>query len=262
MEKGRFWPQGLGRSWRIVAIPLKKWGRGWMELLFPDRCYFCGRDPGCRGELVCPDCLAMIHYLRSPMCTCCGREFSTSSGGDHLCGVCLGHPPVFAWARAAVSYEEPVSQLLHGLKYAADTRTLPVLAQIVAAFVEGLSLDFQAGNDRIVPVPLHSTRLKKRGLNQSQLLAEILFPHAGDALLVDTLRRIRHTPPQTTLNGPARRKNLAGAFVVVDPPAIQGRRVFLVDDVLTTGTTVTECARVLLAAGATGVCVVTVARVA
>jgi ComF family protein len=243
-------------------IPLKKWGWGWVDLIFPARCYFCGIDLGRRDEAVCPDCLAKVHYLRSPLCSCCGREFPAASGGDHLCGTCLRQPPVYAWARAAVRYEEPVSRLLHRLKYAADSRTLPVLAQVVAAFAATLSRDFHAEADRIVPVPLFSARLKKRGLNQSLLLAGTLFPHAGEALLVDALRRIRNTPPQTTLNGLARRKNLGGAFAVANPDAIIGRRIFLVDDVLTTGTTVTECGKALLAAGAAEIYVVTVARVA
>jgi ComF family protein len=138
---------------------------------------------------------------------------------------------------------------------------MPALVQVVAPLRESLGREFQAAADAIVPVPLFSSRLKKRGLNQSQLLARIFFPQAGDALLVDALVRIRNTPPQTTLDGAARRKNLKGAFAVRDPMAIRGRRIFLVDDVLTTGTTVTECGKALLAAGAREVWVVTVARV-
>jgi ComF family protein len=148
------------------------------------------------------------------------------------------------------------------LKYASDTRALPALVQVIAPFSEVLRQEFQGESDRIVPVPLFSTRLKKRGLNQSLLLAKIFFPQAGDTLLADVLIRTRNTPPQTTLDGVARRKNLRAAFAVSNPSAIRGRRIFLVDDVLTTGTTVTECARALLAAGAREIWVVTVARVA
>jgi len=144
------------------------------------------------------------------------------------------------------------------LKYAADTSTLPALAQVIGSFVH----DFYSATDRIVPVPLFPARLKKRGLNQSLLLARIFFPEAGDALLVDALIRTRNTPPQTTLGGAARRKNLRGAFAVRNPAAVQGHRIFLVDDVFTTGTTVIECGKALLAAGAAEICVVTVARVA
>ena len=137
-----------------------------------------------------------------------------------------------------------------------------MLAAVIEPFVTDILDDFRPDVDRIVPVPLFPGRLKKRGLNQSLLLARIFFPEAGEALLVDTLIRMRDTPPQTTLDGVARRKNLHAAFAVNHPEAVCGRRIFLVDDVLTTGTTVTECGKALLAAGATEIRVVTVARVA
>lgn len=239
-------------------IPWEKWARGCVELIFPARCCFCRTGLTGKGQVICPVCLAGIPYLQSPLCSCCGREFPDSSGSDHLCGNCLRRPPVYGQARAVVRYEAPVSHLLHRLKYAADTSTLPVLAQVVAPFVH----DFRPAADRVVPVPLFPARLKQRGLNQSLLLARIFFPEAGEALLVDALIRTRNTPAQTTLDGAARRKNLRAAFAVRHPDAVRGRRIFLVDDVLTTGTTVSECAKALLGAGAAEICVVTVARVA
>ncbi len=139
---------------------------------------------------------------------------------------------------------------------------LPALAQVVAPFLLDSLSDFQPETDRVVPVPLFPARLKKRGLNQSLLLARIFFPAAGATLLVDALIRTRNTPPQTTLDGGARRKNLRAAFAVSRPEAVCGHRIFLVDDVLTTGTTVSECTKALLGAGAAEVRVVTVARVA
>lgn len=232
-----------------------------MELVFPSHCYFCHSGLARKGEVICSACLSRVHYLQSPLCSCCGREFPDSSGADHLCGYCLRQPPVYAMARAVVRYESPVSHLLHRLKYTADTSTLPALAQVIEPFIETMVHGFQPETDRVVPVPLFPARLKKRGLNQSLLLARIFFPEAGDALLVDTLIRTRDTPPQTTLDGAARRKNLRSAFAVKRPDAVKGRRIFLVDDVFTTGTTVTECGKALLAAGATRICVVTVARV-
>ncbi|MEK6200999.1 MAG: ComF family protein [Desulfobulbaceae bacterium] len=243
-------------------IPWKEWAGGCVELIFPSRCSCCRVGHPGKGQVICAGCLSMIHYLHSPLCSCCGQEFPDSSGGDHLCGCCLRHRPLYGRARSVVRYEDPVSHLLHRLKYAADTSTLPALAQVIVPFVYDLGLEFQPADDRIVPVPLFSGRLKKRGLNQSLLLARIFFPQAGDAFLRDALIRTRDTPPQTTLNGDARRKNLKGAFALRYPASVCGRRIFLVDDVLTTGTTVSECTRTLLAAGAVEVCVVTIARVA
>ena len=240
----------------------KEWAGGCVELIFPGRCSCCRVGYTGKGQVICAGCLSLIPYLQSPLCCCCGRELPDSSGGDHLCGVCLRKPPVYSRARAVVRYEEPVSHLLHCLKYAADTSTLPALAQVIAPFALHLAQEFQPEADRIVPVPLFPGRLKKRGLNQSLLLARIFFPQAGAALLVDGMSRTRDTPPQTTLDGDARRKNLKAAFTVRNPAAVCGRRIFLVDDVLTTGTTVTECGRALLAAGALEIRVVTVARVA
>lgn len=240
----------------------RKWAGGGVELIFPRRCSCCRVGLPGKGQVICADCLAAIHYLQSPLCSCCGRGLPDSSGGDHLCGFCLRQPPVYGRARSVVYYEEPVSHLLHRLKYAADTSTLPALAQVMAPFTYNLAQEFQPAADRIIPVPLFPARLKKRGLNQSLLLARIFFPQAGTALLVDGMIRTRDTPPQTTLDGDARRKNLKGAFAVRVPAAVRGRRIFLVDDVLTTGTTVIECGRALLAAGAVEISVVTVARVA
>lgn len=240
----------------------KAWVGGCVELIFPGRCSCCRIGLPGKGQVICADCLSLINYLQSPLCCCCGRELADSSGGDHLCGYCLRQPPVYSRARAVVRYEEPVSHLLHSLKYAADTSTLPALAHVIASFALQLAQEFQPAADRIIPVPLFPARLKKRGLNQSLLLARLFFPQAGAALLADGMSRTRNTPPQTTLDGDARRKNLKAAFAVRNPPDVCGRRIFLVDDVLTTGTTVSECGRALLAAGALEIRVVTVARVA
>ena len=239
----------------------KEWADGCVEMIFPSRCSCCRLGLPRKGQVICSDCLSTIHYLQSPLCSCCGRGLPDSSGGDHLCGFCLRQPPVYARARAVVRYEEPVSHLLHLLKYAADSSTLPALAHVIEPFAYDLAQEFRPAVDRVIPVPLFPGRLKKRGLNQSLLLARIFFPQAGAALLVDAMIRTRDTPPQTTLDGAARRKNLRAAFAVRYPDAVYGRRIFLVDDVLTTGTTVSECAKTLLAAGAVEVYVVTVARV-
>jgi ComF family protein len=244
-------------------ISWREWRKGCVDLIFPVRCPFCKIALGSSAErAICSACQAKIHYLQSPLCACCGREMPSSSGGDHLCGDCLRQPPVYARARAVVHYEEPVSHLLHRLKYVGDTSVLPTLTEIMEPFVNALAHDFHPEADRVVPVPLFPTRLKKRGLNQSLLLARIFFPVAGEALLIDSLIRTRNTLPQTSLDGAARKQNLRKAFAVQYPDTIKGRRVFLVDDVLTTGTTVAECGKALLAAGALEIYVVTVARVA
>jgi ComF family protein len=115
--------------------------------------------------------------------------------------------------------------------------------------------------DLIVPVPLHPERLRQRGFNQAQLLAGIFFPERRQKLHLSLIQRLRATPPQTGLTGEMRRRNMKGAFGVTAPEQVAGRTVLLIDDVLTTGATVEECARVLQRAGAGDVQVLTLARV-
>ncbi|MEN8190200.1 MAG: ComF family protein [Thermodesulfobacteriota bacterium] len=225
--------------------------------LFPACCVHCGEMLPWEDNGLCCDCLKQVTLLTPPLCTICGRGLPDSSGNSHACGVCLKDSPLYHSARAAALYKGPVKHLIHRLKYRGDTSVLPTLGQLIRNI--DICLDHQ--RDRIIPVPLHLTRLRKRGLNQSLLLARQLFPNSGKTLLPKGLVRVRNTPPQTSLNGKSRRKNLRGAFAVPDPAVISGCRIILVDDVFTTGTTVTECSRQLLRSGAAEVDVVTVARV-
>jgi ComF family protein len=150
-----------------------------------------------------------------------------------------------------------VSRLLHRLKYNADTTVLPAVTKIIQPFV--VSLDLQP--DHILPVPLYSSRLKDRGLNQALCLARLFFPGLEQSITASLLLRQRPTRPQTGLDGAARRRNLYGAFRVPDADLIRGKSLCVVDDVYTTGTTVTECCTVLKAAGAIDIKVITLARV-
>jgi len=184
--------------------------------------------------------------------------FASDNGGDHICGSCLGKPPPFSLARGVVFYAPPVSNLLHRLKYGTDRTVLSTISQIAVQF------DFTAfaSCDLIVPVPLHPRRLRERGLNQSLILAQIFFPKKAKAICPQILIRTRDTVPQTSLNSKERRSNLRAAFTAVREEDINGKAICLVDDVFTTGTTVCECTRTLLKAGAKEVKVITMARVA
>lgn len=161
------------------------------------------------------------------------------------------------FGQGLVHYQEPVSTLLHRWKYRGETSVLPALQEVIG--LQPLS-SLQEG-ERVIPVPLHGSRLRQRGFNQALLLAKLFFPKHKERILIDTLIRIRHTIPQTGLDGVARRKNLHQAFTVRLPERVRKRKIVLVDDVFTTGTTVSECSRTLLRAGAADVRVVTLARV-
>jgi ComF family protein len=228
-----------------------------LDLLLPPRCLLCGRFLLGECRALCSDCLQAIEYIGSPVCRCCGMEVSGEADRRQLCGSCLRHPPPFKRAMAVIHYDQPASQLLHRLKYSGDTTVLPGLARIIETVV----MPEIPSSAIIIPVPLYRQRLRKRGLNQAVLLSRLFFPTRIKDIRTDILLRVRDTPPQTSLNGDARRKNLRSAFIVSENNLLHGRSVCLVDDVFTTGTTVAECAKSLIEKGAEEVQVLTFARV-
>jgi ComF family protein len=231
------------------------WLQPFLDLLFPTVCASCRKLSS--GSLsLCNSCLDDVRYLHSPLCVRCGALFGDGNRGDHLCGNCLSRSPPYLLARAVALYAPPVSTLLHLLKYRTDRTVLSTLRHIAAPFDFGPF----ASCDLIVPVPLHLKRLRERGLNQSLLLSRIFFPGQAKAIRPEILVRTRDTVPQTGLGGKERRKNLRAAFAVTRQENINGKGVCLVDDVLTTGATVIECAGALMRAGAKEVKVLTMAR--
>jgi ComF family protein len=235
----------------------RRWLQEFGEMIFPPSCVICndlGRDV---AEGICSLCVAKVSYVCSPMCFICGRNFSVASTHDHICGECLRSSPPFSLVRSIAFYEEPVRTLLHRLKYNFDTTVIDPLLKIAGNY------DFSCfdTSDFIVPVPLHSQKLRRRGFNHAHYLAKVVFPERRHDILVDTLLKKRKTVSQTALNATKRRANLRAAFSIKDPNIIKNKRICLVDDVYTTGTTVWECAKALKRAGASDVVGVTVARV-
>ncbi|HIJ89385.1 MAG: ComF family protein [Desulfobulbaceae bacterium] len=237
---------------------MKLFFKALLDLLLPSFCLSCEKPLGPSPELLfCPDCLERLHHIQSPLCPCCGRTYLVAAGGDHHCGICLATPRHFNRARALFLYEEPIKKVIHRFKYRGMTTCLPSFARVAHNLPQ---LAEMAGADWIVPVPLHPSRLQERGFNQALLLARALFPkdrRISSSLLV----RSHPTEPQTSFNGKARRTNLKNVFAVVKPQKVAGKKILLIDDVFTTGTTVNECARVLKKCGATEVMVLTLARV-
>lgn len=234
-----------------------QWRKEIGELLFPPRCVICGVFEKDVADGLCATCLASVAYTCSPQCVVCGKNFKAAPTEDHLCEECLRCPPPYTMARGITFYEEPVRTLLHRLKYDFDTTVVEPLLKIAGNY------DFSVFNssDYIVPVPLHSKRLKKRGFNQALLLAKLLFPQRARNIVVDNLMKNRNTISQTALDASARRANLRSAFLTKHAGIFRNKRICIVDDVYTTGTTVAECARTLKRAGADNVVVLTFARV-
>lgn len=232
-----------------------------LDLLLPQQCLKCGMVIGKEGAL-CAGCWAEIAFIAPPICACCGAPFELDQGcgdGEILCGACLRDPPPFARARAVFRYDAASRHLVLGFKHGDRIHAAPAYGAWLARAAGPLAADA----DLVVPVPLHRLRLFRRRYNQAALLAHAFAAAAGLACVPDLLTRVRATPSQGRMSRARRRINVRGAFAVASgrAPAIDGRRVILVDDVLTTGATVNSAARCLLRAGAEAVDVLTLARV-
>ncbi|MBT6119732.1 MAG: ComF family protein [Rhodospirillaceae bacterium] len=243
-----------------VAKPAERFGTAVLDALLPARCLACPEPVGAPGAL-CPACWSALAFIAPPLCACCGVPFEFEGQTAHgvLCGACVARAPVFARARSALRYGDGSRSLILRFKHGDRTHAAPAFGRWLAR----AGAELLADADVILPVPLHWTRLFARRYNQAALLAQALGRESGCPVLVDGLERRRRTPSQARLGRAGRARNVRGAFAV--PAArrarIEGRRVLLVDDVLTTGATMEACARSLLSAGATAVDALTLARV-
>jgi ComF family protein len=250
--------------------PLVCWARGAAEslfaTLFPADCRLCGSPLTNISRLpVCRECLKTIGRIGCPTCSLCGEGLGAAAEpAEPLCGLCRRAKPPFARAVAYGSYDGALRGLIHLLKYERVRPAGKALGKFLAGALTGLSPSLGSAPVVVVPVPLHRGKLRQRGFNQAELTARaalrLLADGGGFVLNTRVLKRQRSTESQTGLTRHQRRENIRGAFVVSRPDLISGQKVLLVDDVFTTGTTVSECARILLRAGASRVWVATVAR--
>lgn len=228
-----------------------------LDIALPTLCVAC-REP-VAGEGVCAACWAQLSFIAPPYCPRLGIPFVYDPGPDILSMQAIADPPAYQRARAAVRYDEVAKTLVHALKYHDRTDLAPAMGGWMARAGRELLDDA----DVLVPVPLHWRRSWSRRYNQAGTLARVIGRHSGVPVARDALRRIRPTEHQIGLSRSERARNVQGAFDV--PPdrraAIQGRRVVLIDDVLTSGATTDACARALLRAKAAQIDVLVFARV-
>jgi ComF family protein len=228
--------------------------------LFPPHSFDTASDAG-RPQTTgfTPEAWSRVVFLEAPVCDGCGLPFEYDQGKGALCAGCQARPFAFARARAACLYDETSKDLV--LKYKHGDRT--EFAALFARWIERSAADLIAEADAVAPVPLHPLRLLKRRYNQAAELARPIARRAGVEYLPDVLIRAKRTDSQGGKSGAGRRRNVQGAFAVPETKArrVKGRRVLLIDDVLTTGATLNACAKVLLKAGARAVDVAVVARV-
>jgi len=254
---------GTGRVW-LGAL-----AKSIFAVLFPSDCRVCGTPLVNISRLpVCQACLDAMLPISGGVCLVCGeRIFSpyalSSSSGEPRCGLCRRIEPPFARATAYGSYEGGLRELIQLLKYGGVRPAANVLGRMLAEAINMLEPQLTA-DAVVIPVPLHRSKYRQRNFNQAELIANAAMrSHLLDGrfrLCVGILERTRETTSQTGLTSHQRRENLRGAFRVALPEAVKGREALVVDDVYTTGATVSECARVLRRAGATKVWAATVAR--
>ena len=251
---------GIRVAWRRPHVPHAlhlghaRWAEAveaWLDALFPPRCAGCGRA----GSHFCSTCAGAVKPVPPPWCASCGAPLLR---GDH-CAECRLDPLPLAAVRSGGLMEGPLRRAIHGLKYRGQRAAARSLADLLRPPAQALALPpAEAAGLLALPIPLHPSRERERGYNQAALLARPLAAALGVAYESRALRRVAPTASQVGLSRRQRRANLRSAFAA--SPEVQGRPALLVDDVATTGSTLGSAAQACLAAGATRVYAVTLAR--
>jgi ComF family protein len=253
----KLFPPNALATWPGVPT-LQRVFQGLADVIFPPQCMACGAVLHEQHWSFCPDCFSQIGFLDSPLCVLCGEHFSEPGESNHMCGACLLASPPFSIARAVGEYERVLMDVIHRFKYGGKISLGERLGEFMADFrYPSLAI---ADYSLVMPVPLHPRRLRQRGFNQAMVLAREISRRFALRLDFLSLRRIVFTEPQVGLGRDMREQNIKGAFQVADARRIKDERIILVDDVYTTGSTVKECARILMKNGAKEVAVLTLAR--
>lgn len=216
-----------------------------LDALFPRRCPVCGDIVMPKGELICPSCRGQLSYVQSPYCLKCGKEVLSRS--VEYCFDCSRHPHSFEYGIALLNYNEAAARSMAAVKYRNKREYLDFFAEEAARRCGSHLTAMEA--DCLVPVPVHPSRLKSRGFNQAQVLAEKLGTILGLPVCPGLLRRNKKTEPQKELNPRERLRNLEQAFAADPYQAGEIERAILVDDIYTTGSTIEACTRALRQAG-------------
>jgi ComF family protein len=228
-----------------------------LSLFYPPSCAVCSVDVPAKEHL-CPACQAKAPRIKPPFCAKCSEPFSGAMSGPFFCSNCSNQKLYFEAAVAVYQSRGVVRHLIHEFKYGRRAYLRHIIAQWLRAAFDDPRLQGR-WFDIITPVPLHPAKQRERGFNQAELLAELVADRAG-APLRRLLERSRYTTTQTAFDRAERIKNLKDAFHLRKKADVRGLRVLLIDDVLTTGSTLSECARVLKRAGAVSVYAATAAR--
>lgn len=237
-------PAGLGTSQQQIAT----WADSVLTLIFPPVCAACNTP----GPLICAACAAQMVKIAEPLCERCGRTVLYETP---ICGRCLGEPPTLQQVRTPLAYKDPVAYIIHRLKY----EGLFALAQPLAQIMVASWPDWQTTPSLLIPIPLHPRRQRRRGFNQSAMLANHIGAQLGLPVEESALRRTKNTMPQIGLSPVQREENVRRAFAAQSEQVL-AKHILLIDDVYTTGATMRAAAAALLSAGANGVSAYCLAR--
>jgi len=230
-----------------------------LSLFYPDACQVCGEERATAREgYVCPKCWQNLRFIRPPFCERCGLPFEGAITTSFECANCHEMELHFARARSVIAAKGMALELIHRYKYERALWLEPLFASLLIG--EAVPALRQEGWDLLVPVPLHPTKQAEREFNQAERLARRLGRAMSIPVATKLVRRVEPTRTQTRLTRAERAKNVRRAFAPIDGARCEGRRVVLIDDVLTTGATTSACAKVLKDRGAAEVCVWTLAR--
>jgi ComF family protein len=238
-----------------LPAQLRRLGRAVVDGVLPPRCLACGTIVD-EPDALCSSCWAGMTFFAPPWCAVCGLPFPHPMGEEAVCADCARQKPSWDRARAVMRYDKHSRHLVLALKHGDRTH----VARALGRWMGRAGAELLEGADMIMPVPLHWTRLFTRRYNQAGLLAHAVRAAGGPPVMADWLVRRRRTSSQGRLGPVARVRNVRGAFAVRRGCDVKGKRIVLVDDVLTTGATVEECARVLRRGGAAFIGVLTLSR--
>lgn len=243
---------------RRAGLALGAGLRGLVSIVYPPVCVACQAATG-EAQALCSACWSSLGFIERPYCERLGTPFAVDLGPGLLSPAAIADPPVFARARAACRFDGVARELVHRLKYGDRVELALTLGRMMAQAGRELLQEAEI----VAPIPLHRSRLWSRRFNQAAALAGVVARQAERPLAPTLLARVKRTRRQIGLTRPQRAENLQGAFRVPDAmrPQLMGRRVLLVDDVLTTGATANAAARALLRGGARAVDILTFARV-
>jgi competence protein ComFC len=235
---------------QIVEIALKI-----INYLYPPRCIMC-KDFVQEENGICATCWNELSFLNSPFCNICSFEFDFSSLANQTCLKCISKPPKYNFIRSALKFNEKSKKLLHEFKYY-DNK---IIGEIFAKLIANKYKNSFMGYDFIIPVPMHKIKRIMRLYNQAQIFGESLSKIISVPIKCDVLTKVRNTKSQTGLSKKERKKNLIGTIEILNKIEIKDKNIILVDDVITTGSTISLCVDLLKKHGAKNVCVISIAK--